>query len=134
MPARRERPGLRLAVADDAGHEQVRIVEGGSERVRERVPELPALVDRPRRLGRDVARDAAGEGELPEELAQTVLIPPDVGIELAVSAFEVRIRDEAGAAVPGAGDVDRTQVARPDRAVQVRVDQVEARCGAEVAE
>jgi len=102
--------------------------------MRERVPELPALVDRPRRLGRDVARNAAREGELPEELAQTVLIPPDVGIKLAVSAFEVRVRDEAGAAVPRACDVDRTQVARPDRAVQVRVDQVEARCGAEVAE
>ena len=69
VPARRERPGLRLAVADDAGDEQPRVVEGGAVRVRERVAELAALVDRAGRLGRRVARDPARERELAEELA-----------------------------------------------------------------
>ncbi|GIW07487.1 MAG: hypothetical protein KatS3mg060_2292 [Dehalococcoidia bacterium] len=46
MPARGERAGLRLAVAHHAGHDQVRVVEGGAEGVRERVAELAALVDR----------------------------------------------------------------------------------------
>jgi len=36
--------------------------------------------------------------------------------------------------VAGAADVDRVQVARADRAVQVRVDEVEPRDGAEVPE
>ena len=60
MPAGRERPRLGLAVADDAGDEQVGVVEGGAERVGERVAELTALVDRPRRLGSGVARDPSG--------------------------------------------------------------------------
>ena len=74
MPARRERPGLGLAVADDARDEQVGVVEGGAVGVRERVAELAALVDRAGRLGRDVARDPARERELAEELAQPVLV------------------------------------------------------------
>ena len=40
----------------------------------ERIAELAALVDRARRLGRDVARDPAGERELAEERAQPVLV------------------------------------------------------------
>ena len=94
MPARGERPGLGLAVADDAGDEQVGVVEGGAEGVRERVAELAALVDRARRLRRGVARDAAGERELAEELAQPVLVAADVRVELAVGALEVGVGDD----------------------------------------
>jgi hypothetical protein len=50
----------------------------------------------------------------------------DVGVELRVRAFEIRICDEARAAVTGAGDVDRRKVAGSDRAVEVRVDEVQA--------
>ena len=60
----RQRAGLGLAVADDAGDDQVRVVEGRAVGVRQRVAELAALVDRAGRLGRDVAGDAAGEREL----------------------------------------------------------------------
>ena len=134
MPARRERSGFRLAVADDAGDEQVGIVEGGAECVRERVTELAALVDRAGRLGRDVARDPARERELPEEPAQSFLVLADVRVDLAVRALEVRARDEAGAAVAGAGDEDRAEVARADLPVQVRVEEVEARRRPEVPE
>ena len=55
VPARRERSGLGLAVADHAGDEQVGVVERRAVRVRERVAELAALVDRAGRLRRDVA-------------------------------------------------------------------------------
>ena len=134
MPARGERPRLGLAVADDAGDEEVRVVERSAVRVRERVAELAALVDRAGRLGRDVARDPAREGELPEELAQPLLVQADVRVDLAVGALEVGVGDEAGAAVAGAGDVDRVEVARPDRAVEVRVDEVQAGRRAEVPE
>ena len=81
MPARRERPGLGLAVADDAADEQVRVVEGGAVGVRERVAELAALVDRARRLGRGVARDPARERELPEQLLQPGLVERDVRVD-----------------------------------------------------
>jgi len=66
VPARRQRSGLGLAVADDAGDEQVRVVECRAVRVSERVAELSALVDRSGRLRRGVARDSARERELPE--------------------------------------------------------------------
>ena len=72
MPGRRERAGLGLAVADDAGDDQVGIVECGAIGVHQRVAELAALVDRARRFRRGMARNAAGKRELPEQLAQAV--------------------------------------------------------------
>jgi len=66
MPTRCERSGLGLAVSDDAGDEQVGVVEGGAVGVCEGVAELSALVDRAGRLRRGVARDSARERELPE--------------------------------------------------------------------
>ena len=59
MPAGGQRPGLGLAVADHARHDQVRVVERRPVGVRERVPELAALVNRPGRLRRDMRRNAA---------------------------------------------------------------------------
>ena len=82
VPARRQRPGLGLAVADDARDEQVRVVEGGAVGVRERVPELASLVDRARRLRSDVARDSTGKGELAEELPQPVETEAHVRVDL----------------------------------------------------
>ena len=99
MPARRERPGLGFAVADDAGDEQVRVVERRAERVREGVAELAALVDRARRLGRDVRRDAARERKLAEELAQPGFVLRDMRVELGVGPFEIRVRNETRPAV-----------------------------------
>ena len=63
MPARGQRPGLGLAVADDAEDDEIAVVERRPERVDEGVAELAALVDRARRLRRDVAADAARERE-----------------------------------------------------------------------
>ncbi len=134
VPARRQRARLRLAVADDARDEQVRVVERGPVRVGERVAELPAFVDRARRLGRDVARDPAGEGELAEEPAQPLLAAADVRVDLAVGALEIGVRYEPGAAVPRPGDVQHLERALPDRPVQVDVDEVQPGGRPEVAE
>ena len=134
VPARRQRPGLGLAVADDAADEQVGVVVGGAVRVRERVPELAALVDRAGRLGRGVARDPARERELAEQLAQPVLARADVRVELGVRALEVGVRDDPRPAVARPGDVDRVQLPGADRAVQVHPDQVQAGRRAEVPE
>ena len=69
MPARRQRTGLRLPVADDADDDQVGIVEGRAERVDERIAELAAFMDRAGRLRGRVARDAARKRELAEQPA-----------------------------------------------------------------
>src|SRR5690606_9548393 len=97
-------------------------VERGAVRVGERVAELAALVDRPGRLRRDVARDAAGEGELAEEPPQALGVLRDVRVRLGVRALQVRVRDEAGAAVARARDVDRRLAALRDRAAEVRAE------------
>ena len=67
LPRAGERPGLRLAVPDDTGDEEVRVVHGRPAGVRQRIPELAALVDAAGGLDADVAGDPAGRGELPEQ-------------------------------------------------------------------
>ena len=134
VPARRQRPRLRLAVADDAGDDQVGIVEGGAVRVRDGVAELAALVHRPGGLRRHVAGNAAREGELGEQALHALLVLGDVRVHLAVGAFEVGVGDQAGSAVPGSGDVQHVQVVLLDHPVQVDVDEVEAGGGPPVAQ
>ena len=112
VPARGERSGLGLAVADDAADHQIRVVERGAVGVRQRVAELAALVDRPRRLRRDVARDAARERELAEEPAHALDVLTDLGVDLGVGPLEVGVGDDRRAAVARAGDVERLEVAR----------------------
>ena len=59
VPAGGQRARFCFAVSDHAGDEEIRVVERGAVGVRERVSQLAALVDRPRRLRRGVARNAA---------------------------------------------------------------------------
>ena len=134
VPARRQRAGLGLAVADHAQRQQVRVVEHRAVGVHQRVAELAALVDRARGLRGDVAGDAAGEGELPEQGAHPVDVLADPGVHLGVGALEVGVGDEAGPAVARPGHVEDVQVALPDHPVHVRVDQVQPRGGPPVPE
>ena len=78
VPGRRQRPGLRLAVADDAGDDEIGIVEHGAERVTERIAELAALVDRTRTFRRRVAGDPARKRELQEQPSQPRFVLADV--------------------------------------------------------
>ena len=73
-----------------------------------------------------MARDAARERELFEEPSEAFRVLRDPRIDLAVRSLEIRIRNEARAAVPRAGDVDHTQIARLDDAIEVDVDEVQA--------
>jgi hypothetical protein len=134
VPARGQGPRLRLPVADHAGHDEVGIVEGGPVGVGQGVAELPALVDGAGGLGRRVAGDAPGEGELLEEPLEALLVEADARIGLAVRPLQVGVGHQGGATVPGARDVDHVQVALPYHPVQVDVDEVQARRGAPVAE
>ena len=127
MPGGRERPGLGLAVADDAGDDQIRVVERRAVGVRHHIAELAAFVDRARRFGRRVARDAAGKRELLEQLLHPFRVQRDVRVELAVRALEPGVRHQRRPAVARAAEVDHVQVVALDRAVQVRVDEVQAR-------
>ncbi len=134
VPGGRQRPGFRFAVADHAGDDQPGVVEHRPEGMAERIAQLAAFVDRSRALGGCVAGNAAGEGELDEELAQAGLVLADVRVDLAVAAFQVGVADHRRAAVPGAGDIDHVQVELLDHPVQVHVDEVLPRGRAPVAQ
>ena len=61
MPARRKRTGLRFAITDDGGHDEIGIVERRAEGMRKRVTKLATFVDRAGCLGRHMARNPARE-------------------------------------------------------------------------
>ena len=101
LPGRRQRPGLGLAVADDAGDDQTGIVERRAEGVAEGIAEFAAFMDRAGRRGRDMARNAAGERKLLEQPLHSGFVLADVGIDLAVAAFEIGVGDQRRAAMAG---------------------------------
>jgi len=51
VPRGRQRTRLGLAVTDDAGDDEIGIVERGPEGMAERVPELATFMDRPGVVG-----------------------------------------------------------------------------------
>jgi len=134
QPATGQRPGLRLAVADHARDQQVRVVERGTVGVAERVPELTPLVNGPRHLRGHVAGNATGEGELAEELGHAGFVLAGAVVALAPGALQPGVRHDRGTAVAGTGDVDGVQVAGDDDPVEVRVQQVQTGTGAPVPE
>ena len=133
LPGRGERAGLGLAVAHHGHREQARVVEDGAVGVGERVAELAALVDGAGGLGRVVAGDAAGVGELAEELLQAGLVVGDVRADLTVGAVEQGLRGAGRAAVAGAHQEDGVLLVVGDEAVDVAEEEVDARRGAPVA-
>ncbi len=134
VPGGGERPGLGLAVADDAGDEEIRVVEGGAVGVGEGVAQFPALVDRAGDVGGDVAGDATGEGELLEEAGHAVGVARDVPVDLAPAALQPGVGDDGRAAVAGSPDGEGGQVAVLDHPVEVGVHEVQPRRGAPVPE
>ncbi len=118
----------------DADDESLGRVECRAERMHQRVAQLAALMNRPRRLRRGVAGDPAREAETSEETAQTFLVERDLRVYLGVGALEERVGDHRRTAVAGSADVDRIDIALLDRPVHVGVDEVQAGNGPEMAE
>ena len=109
MPARRERSGLGLAVADDAGDDQILVVEGRAIGVAQRIAEFAAFMNAARRFRGNVAGNASGEAELLEQPLHAASVLADVRIDLAVGAFEIGVSHKGRAAMPRADDVDHAQ-------------------------
>ncbi len=134
MPARGQGAGFRLAIADDAGHQQVGIVECRAIRMRQRITELAAFVDGARRLRRRVAGNAAGKGKLREQLLHSRLVLRDVRVQLAVGALQIGVGHQTRSAVAGPGDIDHVEVILRDDPVEVHIDEVQSRRGTPVAQ
>jgi hypothetical protein len=134
MPRRREGSCLRFTVPHHHRDEEIGVIEGRSERVRDAVAELTTLVDGARRLRRAVAADAAGERELLEERGHPLLVFTLVRVNLRVRAFEVdRCQDPRGA-VAGAGEEDGIEVVLVDQSIEMDVREAQARARPPVPE
>ena len=133
MPGSGQRAGLRLPVTHYAGGDQGRVVHHRAKGVGQGVAQLAPLVDGAGGLGGAVAADAAGEGELAEQAAHTLLVLAHVGVKLAVGSLQIGLGHHRVAAVAGAGDIDHVQLMACDYPVQVGVDKVLARHRAPVA-
>ena len=94
VPAGGERSGLRLAVADDTGDDQVRVVERCPIGVAKGIAQLAPFVNAARRFGRDMAGDAAREAELLEQLPHPIGVLADLRVDFAVSPFQVGVSDQ----------------------------------------
>ena len=110
LPGGRQGARFGLAVADDAGDDETRIVERGAEGVAERISEFAALVNGAGRRRGDMARNAARKGELLEQPFHPGFVLADVGIDLAVAALEIGVGDQRRAAMAGTGDVDHVEI------------------------
>ena len=134
VPAGGQRPGFRLAVADDAGHDEIRVVERGAVRMGQGVAQLAALVDGTRRLGGDVAGYPARERELAEQPPHAGEVARDARVNLAVAAVQPGVRDRGRPAVAWADHIHHVQAVGHDHPVQVRPEEVQPRRGAPVPE
>ena len=85
-------------------------------------------------LGRHVARNPAGKGELGEEPLHALRVLRDSRIDLAIGPFEIGVGDQSRPAVTGAGDVDHVEIELLDHPIEMNVDEVEAGRRAPVAE
>ena len=134
VPAGGQRAGLGLPVADHARHDQVRVVERRAVRVRQRVAKLAALVNRSRRLRRDVARHPAGEGELAEQLPHPGRVALHAGIDVGIAALQPGVSQRRRAAMPRPDHDHHRHAVDLDRTAQVRPDEIQARRRTPVAQ
>src|SRR5882762_3269635 len=94
FPRAFERTGFRFAVADDTRHQQRGIVEGCTKRVRKRVAELAAFMDRSRHVRTCVTWYTTRRRELPEQAAHPLFVLSDRRIEFRIRPFQVGLRDQ----------------------------------------
>ena len=133
MPGGGQRSGLGFAVADDAGHDQIGIVECHSVGVRQAVAKLSALVDRTRRLRGHVAADVTGKRELLEETPHPFDVLALVRIDLGVRPFQIRRAEHARRPVARSGHENHVEVVLDDQPVEMDPDERERRTRAPVA-
>src|SRR6266446_276627 len=134
MPTRGERTSFRLTVADDAGHDQIRIVECRAVCMDEAITEFAPFMDRPGSFRRDMTWDAVRPGELPKEPLQPVSAALDIRKALRVGPFEIAMRDQPRTAMTGTDDINHVQIVFFDQPVQVYVNEVEPGRGAPMPE
>src|SRR5690348_15529488 len=130
VPGCRERARFRFAVANDAGRDQVGIVQHGAEGMGQGITQFATFVDRTWCLWRRMAWYSAWKGELPEKPAQTGFVLRNIRIAFAIGALEIGVGDDPRRAVTGTGDEQQVQFALCNHAIEMSVDEVQSWYGA----
>ena len=134
MPRGRQRAGFSLAVAYDAGGDQVGVVEHHAVRMGKAVAKLSAFVDGTWSFRRDMAADVAREGKLLEELCHPFRVFGFVRVDLGVGALEIGRAEHPRRAVAGSGDENHVEVVPDDHAIEVHPDERQRRARPPVPE
>ena len=134
MPACSERSGFSFAVTHHAGDDQVRVVEGRAIGMDQRIAEFAAFMDRSGCFRGRMARYASGEGKLPEQPMHALGVFRNVRIDLAIDAFEPGIGHHARSAMARSANIDDAEIALLDHPVEMRIDEVQPRRRAPMAE
>ena len=91
VEGRGQRSGLRFAVSHDNGDDEVRVVEGGTESMRQTITEFAAFMDGARCIGRAMTADASWKGKLFEEFLESRFGLALIGINFRVSSFQITV-------------------------------------------
>src|SRR5579883_2822233 len=134
MPTGRQWTRFGFSVSNDAAHQQIRIVESSTVRMRDRVTKLSSFMNGARRFRGNVAGNSARKRELLEQPLHAFHALRDVRVDFAISAFQIRIRYNARAAMTRANDVDDIQVVALDQPIEVDIDEVQPGRGSPVSE
>src|SRR5580693_1133116 len=92
VPRSGQRASLRFAVSNHYANDQIWIVKGGSERMRDAVAKLAAFMDRTRNFGSAVAAKLTGERKGAEKFEHARFVLAFLRINFRIPAFEVAIR------------------------------------------
>jgi hypothetical protein len=133
MPGSRHWTGLSLAIPNNAGDDEVWIVERRTICVRERVAEFATFMDRARSLRRRMARDTAWKTELLKQALHADRVGRNKRINFGIGSLKPDISNEARPAMARSRNIDHIEIARFDHAIEVDVDEVEAGCRSPVA-
>src|SRR5437660_1543538 len=125
MPSSRQCAGLSLAISNYAGNDQIGVIEGSPERMRQRVSEFSALMDGTRRLRRNVAGDAARKTKLLKQPFHPFVVLRNVRKHFAIGALHISVSDQRRTAMSWTGNVDHIQVMIVDDPVQVNINKIE---------
>ncbi|MNO98927.1 hypothetical protein D3C76_906880 [compost metagenome] len=134
VPTGRQRPRFGLAITDHASDDQVGVIERRTVGMGQAISQFAALMNRPWYLRRYMAGNAIRPGKLPKQTDQAITVALYRGIALGKSAFQISLRHHRRPAMAGTGDEQDVQVVLVDQPVEVRVDQVQSRRRAPMAQ
>ena len=92
VPTGGECTSFRLTVADDAGDNQIRIVESGAVGVGQRIAQFPTFVNGAGSFRRYVTGNSVGPGELAKQPLQSVPAALNRRIVLRVGPLQIGLR------------------------------------------